>query len=195
MNDREGTMRGLNHLRTWPLLLGSVLVIAAGCGSARDDERSYERAVASLAADNGVETAQSGFETLALAETKAFPVLIAHVHDSTRAAFSLQGDRIGDPTVGSVCFQILQTEVEGEFPKSLLDYHILTSAYVRQWWEQHKTKSLPEIRLESAQMSLDMAKKDYAKDKLKSTEYAVKFLTEHLKEVQDELKHKGPDEH
>jgi len=95
--------------------LGAVLVAAAVCAPTRADERqAYESAVGSMAAGHRDTTVMAGYKELAAAGGKAFPVLIAHVKDTAKAAPEA---RIEQPTVGDVGYRLVRHEVEGDWPK------------------------------------------------------------------------------
>ncbi len=157
-----------------------------------DDGQSYERAVASLAAGHKDATVMAGHETLEAAGTKAFPVLIAHVKDTAKAApghfeeeATDQFGNIEQPTVGDVFYRLVRHEVEGAWPKGFRDYQVLTKENVTSWWDKHRTKTLHEMRLETVRISLDRAKKELEKVKSETTEAAVQFLTARLKTLQE----------
>ena len=66
--------------------LGATLVAATVSVETRADEtQAYERAVASLTAGRSDATVMAGYETLEAAGSQAFPVLIVHVNDTTKA--------------------------------------------------------------------------------------------------------------
>ncbi len=142
--------------------LGATLVAATVSVETRADEtQAYERAVASLTAGRSDATVMAGYETLEAAGSQAFPVLIVHVNDTTKAPpghFEEEAlDRFGNierPTVGDVCFRLLRHEVEGDWPKGFRDYQNLRKENVVAWWEKHRTKSLREMRLETVRISL-----------------------------------------
>lgn len=171
----------------------AILVAATVCAASQaDDRQAYERAVASLTAGHRDATVMAGYNTLEAAGTKAFPVLIAHVKDTAKAApghFEEEAtDRFGNieqPTVGDVCFRLLRHEVEGDWPKGFRDLQVLTKENVTTWWETHRTKSLREMRLETVRISLARAKQDFEKHKLPISEAAVRFLTKRLKQIQE----------
>src|SRR5579871_898017 len=114
--------------------LGAALVAAVVSAPTRADERqAYESAVASLAAGHRDATVMAGYTTLEAAGIKAFPVLIAHVKDTARAApghfEEEQTDRFGNierPTVGDVCYRLVRHEVEGVWPKGFRHNQVLT---------------------------------------------------------------------
>jgi hypothetical protein len=171
----------------------AILVAAILCATSQaDDRQAYERAVASLAVGHNDAVVMAGYKTLEAAGTKAFPVLIAHVKDTVKAApghfEEARVDRLGNieqPTVGDVCFRLMRYEVEGDWPKGFRDYQVLTKENVTTWWEKHRTKSLREMRLETTRISLARAKQELEQVKSETTEAAVRFLTERLKQIQE----------
>jgi hypothetical protein len=175
-------------------ILGASLVAPTVCVETRADEReAYERAVASFAAGHTDATVMAGYKTLEVAGTKAFPVLIAHVKDTAKAApghFEEEAtDRFGNieqPTVGEVCYRLVRYEVEGDWPKGFRDCQVLTKENVTTWWDTHRTKSLREMRFETVRISLARAKQKLEKVKSETTEAAVRFLTKRLKQIQED---------
>ena len=174
--------------------LPAALVAAAVCAATRADERqAYESAVASLAAGHRDATVMAAYKTLEAAGIKAFPVLIAHVTDTAKAApghfEEARIDEFGNierPTVGDVCYRLVRHEVEGDWPKGFRDNQVLTKNNVTRWWETHRTNSLHEMRLETARISLARAKKDFEKNKTETAEAAVRFLSERLQRLERE---------
>lgn len=141
---------------------GLALVALAACAESRADERqAYESAVALLAVGQRDASVMAAYRTLEAAGIKAFPVLIAHVKDTAKAApghfeeeATDQFGNIEQPTVGDVCYRLVRHEVEGDWPKGFRDYQVLTKENVTTWWEKHRTKSLHEMRLETVRISL-----------------------------------------
>jgi hypothetical protein len=168
----------------WLLIVSSCFATAGDVLAGDNDAKSYESAVASLPEGTRRKTVDAAVRLLEDARTKAFPVLIAHRDDKRRAASWFQEDREGEPTVGDVCFDIIQREVEGVWPKAYRDYHFLTRESLPAWWKARERNPLHELRLEAARSSLERARKAYEKDKSNWTQETVKFLTEHLHEVE-----------
>jgi hypothetical protein len=173
------------------ILGASVIALSVCVETQADESQAYERAVASLAAGHKGATVMAGYNTLEAAGIKAFPVLIAHVKDTAKAApgyFEEEAtDRFGNveqPTVGDVCYRLVRHEVEGDWPKGFRDCQVLTKENVTMWWETHRTKSLREMRLETARISLARAKKKRERVRSETTEAAVQFLTQRLKQIQ-----------
>jgi len=140
-------------LRICRVTLGAALVAAAMCAPMRaDDTQTYESAVASLAAGHRDATVLAGYKTLKAAGIKAFPVLIAHVKDTVRAGGHFEEARIDrhgnieQPTVGDVCYRLVQHEVEGDWPKGFRDNQVLTKDSVTTWWETHRGRKTGQVR-------------------------------------------------
>jgi hypothetical protein len=156
-----------------------------------DEIKVYDRAVASLAEGSSDETVRGALETFKAAGTKAFPVLIAHMEDPRKAAVRwfqrtvFDIDPTGEaiyhlPTIGDACFDIIRGQVEeGQWLKGYQQFYVLNPDTVAKWWDTHKTRSLRDLRLECAQMSLDAARKERNSE-------AVDFMEKHLKQVQEE---------
>jgi hypothetical protein len=184
--------RRTGHRFRLATLIAALFAVAVCVETRADQRQAYERAVASLAAGHKDATVLAGYNTLEAAGLKAFPVLIAHVKDTAKAApghFEEEAtDRFGNieqPTVGDVCYRLVRHEVEGDWPKGFRDCQVLTKENVTTWWETHRTKSLREMRLETVRISLARAKQKLEKVKSETTKAAVLFLTERLKQIQE----------
>jgi hypothetical protein len=153
---------------------------------------SYEAAIASLSENSDAAQVASATAALENAGTKAFPALLAHLNDTARASVVFQravmevdakGNVIGihHPTIGEVCFDLIQGQIEGNWPKGFREFYVLSSENVVDWWQARKEKTLKELQLETAQASLTRAcqrrgKSGYSRE-------AVRFLERHLREL------------
>jgi hypothetical protein len=152
----------------------------------------YERAVASLAAGQSEATVAAGYKTLVAAGPKAFPMLISNLKDTAKAFPSFVEERVDEfgnleePTIGDVCFRLMRYEVEGVCPKGFRDYQVLTEENVANWWETHRTKSLREMRIETARISLERVTKEFGRERSEVTQGAFRFFTERLEKVERE---------
>jgi hypothetical protein len=123
------------------------------------------------------------------AKTRAFPALIKHLNDKTPASVEYFGLREIlcapqttpcsplEPTIGEACFEIIQSEVEGNWPKAYRSHYTLNAGNVREWWESRRTMSLKDLQLDAATSSLERARHEGDAD-------TIRFLQEHLKDVQ-----------
>src|SRR4026207_996922 len=126
----------------------------------------YERAIQDLAEGKDPQTVIRAIQVLSNARTQAFPALIEHLSDKTPASFEFFGLRAvqcapqttpcprWQPTIGEACFEIIQSEVEGNWPKAYRSHYILTAANVGEWWESRRTMSLKDLQLDAATTSL-----------------------------------------
>jgi len=149
----------------------------------------YERAIKDLAEGKDPQTVKTAIQVLSDAKTEAFPALIKHLSDTTSASV----EYFGRPdiqcwpqttpcppwelTIGEACFDIIQAEVEGNWPKAYRSYYTLTAGNVGEWWEARRTMSLKDLQLDAATTSLEHARHKGDAD-------AIAFLEEHLKDVQ-----------
>ena len=148
----------------------------------------YERAIQDLAEGKDPPTIISAIQVLSNAKTQAFPALIKHLSDKTPASFEFFGLRDilcaqqttpcppWQPTIGEACFEIIQSEVEGNWPKAYRSHYTLTAGNVGEWWEYRRTMSLKDLQLDAAKTSLERARHKDEAD-------AIRFLQEHLKDV------------
>ena len=149
----------------------------------------YERAIQDLAAGKDLQIVKTAIQVLNDAKTQAFPALIKHLNDKTPASVEYFGLRAilcapqatpcppWQPTIGEACFEIIQSEVEGNWPKAYTIYYTLTAANVGEWWESRRTMSLKDLQLDAATTSLERARHN-------GDAHAIKFLQEHLNDVQ-----------
>lgn len=149
----------------------------------------YERAIQDLVEGKDPQTVKTAIQVLSAAKTQAFPALIKHLNDKTSASVEYFGLRDilcapqtnpcspWQPTIGEACFEIIQSEVEGNWPKAYRSHYILTAGNVGEWWESRRTMSLKDLQLDAATTSLERARHQGDAD-------AIRFLQEHLKDVQ-----------
>ena len=149
----------------------------------------YERAIQDLAEGKDPQTVITAIRVLSDAKTQAFPALIKHLSDKTPASVEFFGLRDIlcapqttpcpplQPTIGEACFEIIQSEVEGNWPKAYRSHYTLTTGNVGEWWESRRTMSLKDLQLDAATTSLEHARHKGDAD-------AIRFLEEHLKDVQ-----------
>jgi hypothetical protein len=149
----------------------------------------YERAIHDLAEGKDQQTVKTAVQVLRDAKTRAFPALIQHLSDKTPVSVEYFGGRDiqcapqatpctpWQPAIGEACFDIIQSEVEDTWPKGYRSYYTLTAGNVGEWRESRRTMSLKDLQLDAAASSLDRARHKGDAD-------AIRFLQEHLKDVQ-----------
>ena len=153
---------------------------------------SYETAIASLSENSDAAQVAGAIAALESAGTKAFPALLAHLNDRARASvvfqrakmeFDTKGNVMGvhHPTIGEACFDLIQNQVEGNWPKGYRQYYVLSPKNVVSWWQARKAKTLKELQLETAQASLTQARQRRGKSGY--SREAVRFLERHLREL------------
>jgi hypothetical protein len=151
------------------LLFTSVLSVRAA-----DEFSGY---IQQLAAGTPDEDAARAMRALDEAGVRAFPALLAHLENRSLINASLNmRDVIGTPTVGELCFDILQTRIEDNWPKGFREFYILTPANAKQWLDEHKALSLPQLQLASREESLRRAEAELAARPSDLTTKAVAFL-------------------
>lgn len=145
---------------------------------AADDFSGYVR---QLAAGMPERDAVRAIRALTDAGLRAFPTLLAHLNDREPIQPSLNNrDVSGAPTVGQLCFDILQTQIEDNWPKGFRQFYILTPGNAKQWLDDHKTLSLRQLQLTSREESLRRAEADLAAHPSDLTTKAVTFLREEV---------------
>ena len=169
----------------------SLAVCLIACGSIRlqtpQTDESYEAAIASLAANSDAQKVSKAIATLERAGTKAFPALLAHLNDSTKASEVFTHEvqdvygKVPSPTLGEACFDLVQRRIEGNWPKGLQQYYALSRTNIVSWWYARKEKSLKDLRIEAALTSLTMARRRRGTSRYDPG--AVRFLENHLREA------------
>lgn len=161
------------------------MVSLVGC----EPEPTYEKCVQRLAAGTPQEQIKKALKVLDAAGRDAFPTLISHFSDTTPAeptTFPRDIVEIGPdgsirpyrPTVGEVCFDLLQGQVEGNWPKAYRQYYVLSPDNAQQWLAAHQGMTLEQLRMVAARESLQRAEED-ASD-VPAMAYIVEFLRENL---------------
>jgi hypothetical protein len=155
------------------LLLTSTLSVRAA-----DEFAGY---VQQLAAGTPEGDAVRARRALSDAGERAFPTLLAHLKDRSPIQASLNMRAVSrTPTVGEFCFDILQTQIEGNWPKGFRQFYILSPANAKQWLDAHKTLSLRQLQLTSREVSLRRAEAELAARPTDLTAKAVAFLREEV---------------
>ena len=156
------------------LLLSSLAALVAGCSTAPNDGDRYEQLVRQFAADMPPDTAQAAMAALRQAGTAAFPALLAHLNDATPAApgvfqrAELRRESGGTytavaPTIGDACFDVLQGQIEGVWPKAYRDYYVVSKQSVHQWLARRPGATLQQLRIDAAQEALRRAEAETPK--------------------------------
>ena len=129
--------------------------------------------------------------------TAAFPALLAHLSDFTvvepryfqRDAFtSVEIDGVWHPSgplMSSACFDLIQDEIEGVWPKFYRSYYVLSTNNVKEWLKAHEGLTLAQLRRVTREESLRRAKESLAKDP------ASEFLKGVVEFLNDEVKALG----
>ena len=169
----------------------SVAAISIRAHSSQTDG-SYETAIASLSENSDAAQVASAIAVLENSGTKAFPALLAHLNDTARASVAFQravmavdakGNALSHPTIGEACFDLIQKQVEGNWPKGFRQYYVLSPENVVSWWQARKSKPLKELQIETAQASLLKARQRRGKPGYWPE--AVRFLEGRLRELKD----------
>jgi hypothetical protein len=167
------------------LLLPVLLVLVDGGIASSLASEDYQQHIRHFASNTPPEKVRAAIQAIRKAGTNAFPALLAHMKDKEMAeSSSFQGARMFTPTVGTACFELIQRQIEGDWPKGYRDYHALSAETIRDWLARHAGLSLPQLRIEAAQQSLNRAVADAPK-KANSGWHkeTLKFLEENLAEA------------
>jgi len=131
----------------------------------------FERDIDNLTAANPLEKSRASLDALEAAGIDAFPALVAHLNDHRKAQPSFFGrdavdvlpsgeSRVHEPTMGEACFDIIQGQVEGNWPKDFRDYYALTPENVHDWLVAHRGLTLAQLREAAKQESLRRVRTD-----------------------------------
>jgi hypothetical protein len=128
------------------------------------EKTEYEQHIQKLAFGTPREQIEIAQRALESAGTAAYPMLIGHLKDSTPAADCLRVQDVlwdlGHPSIGHVCFGIIQGQIEGHWPKGYRQYYVLTPENIKRWLDAHQGLSLRELRIVAAQESLRRAESE-----------------------------------
>ena len=155
----------------------------------------YEEHVRNLAQGTPKEAVEASLRALRAAGTAAFPILTANFTNEAPAVAEFFArdafTRLPDgsitpyaPSLGAVCFDLLQGQIEGNWPKGFRQYYVLSPSNAKSWLDAHKGLTLAQLRRISREESLRRAETDLAKrpasDLLKK---AVAFLRQDLEDM------------
>jgi hypothetical protein len=161
--------------------------ITLKCGVAAGSAADFKRYIEQLALTTSEKEQSSARQALEEAGMDAFPTLIAHFDDRTPA--HTQRAITGKATIGEECFEILQYQIEGSWPKAYRSFQVLSPDNVKQWLAAHQGKTLAELRLISRQESLRRAQAKLAKDP--SDDFwkeMVEFFREEVEKIQASMR-------
>ncbi|WP_148618747.1 hypothetical protein [Mariniblastus fucicola] len=177
------------------LLVTFLLGLAIGCNEKSTSQAEvYDSAIDALALGTQDGTTGDAVRLLESAGVDAFPALLARLDDDSDACdrFMHAVGSFGDgphepyhPSIGRACFDLIQGQAEGVWPKGFRQYHVLNNSNIREWIGQRKGKTLHEMRVECANYSLNSAKQKHEQDPTEWTKTCVEFLTENLAKVQN----------
>ena len=149
------------------------------------DQQRYEdptQNIQWLTAGTPEKQVDRAYSRLVAAGPTAFPALIKNLENRTpaddrfqRAVVEVRPDGSRHPytpTVGNVCFDILQLQIEGSWPKSMAAYSVVSI----QWIREHASRTLTELQEIAIAESLRRAK-------AKGDERAVEFFEKRRGEV------------
>ena len=142
--------------------------------AATQTNNRFERCIRNLAQGTAPETIKASLNTLDAAGTDAFPALLAHLNDPARAEPEFfqreivdrmpSGEwRLHPPAIGEVCFDMIQGQIEGNWPKDFRDFYTLEESNVRQWLAAHRGLNLEQLRAAAQRESLSRAQAELAK--------------------------------
>ncbi|MEI7751095.1 MAG: hypothetical protein WCJ71_03290 [Candidatus Omnitrophota bacterium] len=172
-----------------------VLMLAFGFWNAHcyaEDPRSndYDQYSKNLAA--GVEV-EASLNALGKGGVDAFPAILTQLHNNKPLGFTgFEKDIVAispdgswhphSPTIGEACFDIIQGQIEGNWPKGFRRFYVLTSDNLTAWLDAHKDQTLEELRVEVRETSLRNAEKELAgKPGDEFLEKVIKFLKTYKK--------------
>jgi hypothetical protein len=158
-------------------------------------QQNYDQDIQNLAKGSPKETIKASLQALEAAGTAAFPALLANLTNQAPAEPDLSpGDiftrrpdgSLGpyEPTLGAVCFDLIQGQIEGNWPKGFRYYYVLSSANVKSWLDSHKGLTLMQLRRVSREEALRRAEADLARDPSKELlQLTVTYLRKELADM------------
>ncbi len=154
------------------------------------EQIEYEQRIRKFAFGTPSEQIEIAISALESAGPAAYPTLVAHFKDSTRAADRFQVQDVlwdlGHPSIGDVCFDIIQGQIEGRWPKGYRQYYVLTPENTKRWLDVHEGLSLRELRIAAARESLRRAESEIRPRTANDYQKGVpEFLRQNLQKAQE----------
>jgi len=126
-----------------------VLAVASGCAHGPTPAQDIQI----IATTSSTVKANDAYGRLYAAGVDAFPALVARLDDHAtiptdifaRDIMVINADGSASAyraSVADACFEILQGQIEGNWPKGFRQYYVLTPSNVADWLGRHKGESL-----------------------------------------------------
>src|SRR5688500_16981306 len=111
------------------------LVLACSVGCHTSAPQDLDQDIDSLQAGSSESQTDAAVRAINSAGVAGFPSLVRHLDDPRKSKIEFLGavSTTEPPTVGEVCFDLLQMQIEGGWPKGYRDFHALTKANAAQW--------------------------------------------------------------
>lgn len=149
--------------------------------TAADCRREYDQRIDRFADGTPAPEITGAIQALKAAGVDAFPALVNHFDDRRIADDSLAGAVAGPTTIGDVCFEVLQRQVEGDWSKAWRDLQALTPENAAAWLDARRGHTLAQLQ------------RDAARDALHNVEaaLAVRPSSEGLRRFAEELRERA----
>jgi len=114
----------------------------------RGDLTDFSNLVDTLSAEHSRDEALAAHRELVDGGKQAFPTLLKRMDDETITHIEFLGSvsTTDPPPIGQVCFEILQMQIEGQWPKGFRSFHVLNKTNIAQWVKTNSSQSLAEMR-------------------------------------------------
>ena len=176
----------------------AIAVMLTGCGKSEPNVSSsietqqtntqsnqFDAAIDVIATSNDVEEVRAADETLRDGGLVAIVALREHFQDNrvptpnylTRAVS-------GQPDMSDHCFWLVQDMIEPPVPKLYAGlYSVLSPNTIGKWLDDRHGKSMQQLRIDAASVSLAAAKKDFENTAESHARKAMDIYTERLAEL------------
>ena len=141
-----------------------MLVCLMGCHTS--GPQHLDKHIDNLTAGASNAQTDAALRAIKSAGAAGFPALVHHLDDPRKSKIQFLGDvsTTEPPTVGQVCFDLLQMQIEPAWPKSYRDFHALTPDNAAQWVKAHEGQTLGQMRSAALAESLSKAESALARD-------------------------------
>ena len=180
----------------FPIL--AIALMLTGCGKSEPNVNSsmetqqtntrsnqFDAAIEVIATSDDVGRVRAADETLRDGGLDAIAALRKHFQDNRIPPSNYLTRAVsGQPDMSDHCFWLVQDMIEPPVPKLYAGlYSVLSFDTIGKWLDKRHDKSMQELRIEAASMSLAAAKKDFETTAESHVQKAVDIYTKRLAEL------------
>ena len=182
--------------RISPILVIAVMLI--GCGKSEPEVSSsidakqtntpsnrFDAAIEVITTSDDVDKVHVADETLRAGGLVAIAAMRKHFQDNRVPPSNYLTRAVtGTPDMSDHCFWLVQDMIEPPVPKLYAGlYSVLTPETIAKWLDDRENKSMQQLRVDAASMSLEAAKKDFETTAETHAQKAVDIYTKRLMDL------------